>query len=137
MNEPEVRKLLLVIRNSYSGFDYDDDKVEIWTDLLRDVPFPLAQMNARNHIMDSKKPFPPTPGELAKPEESPDQIALYHDHMRESARSFIAERDTWKATPPPDHISNMMRLPEPERSEALREYARINRDRSIGETAST
>lgn len=137
MNEPEVRKIFMLIQNTNGSFDYDDDKVLIWVDLLREVPFEMAQRNLRQHLLNSN--YIPVPADIAKAEEGPSQIALYHDHLRDSAQTYIALWDSWQATaaPPPDEIKAIFRLPEPERSEALKEYARVNRDRLTGETAGT
>lgn len=111
MTESEVRKLFLVIQNSYNGFSYDDLKVAVWLDLLQEVPFSLAQKNLRAHIMDYSRPFPPAPGELARPEHEQDQLALYHDSLRDSAREHMANMDEWikTATPPPPHVKEAIR----------------------------
>lgn len=66
MNEIEVKKLFLIINNTYPNFPIDDIKITIWADLLRDVPFERAQSNLRSYVMDSNNKFPPHPGELAK-----------------------------------------------------------------------
>lgn len=70
MVQVEIRQLFLIILNTYSNFAYDDDKVEIWTDILKNVPFELAQRNLRTYIQNPANTFPPHPGALA---ESPTQ----------------------------------------------------------------
>jgi hypothetical protein len=66
MNEIEVKKLFLIINETYSNFSISDVKITIWADLLREVPFDRAQRNLRSYVMDSNNKFPPHPGELAK-----------------------------------------------------------------------
>ena len=66
MTEAEIRKLFLVIQNSYSGFSDDDFKVALWQQLLDDVTFELAQHNLRGYIRNPENKFPPHPGELAR-----------------------------------------------------------------------
>lgn len=65
MQEIEVRQLFLIILNTYHGFQFDDTKVKIWLDLLKDVPFDRAQRNLRNYIKNPSNQFPPHPGVLA------------------------------------------------------------------------
>jgi len=66
MNDIEVKKLFLIINETYSNFPISDVKITIWADLLREVPFDRAQRNLRSYVMDSNNKFPPHPGELAK-----------------------------------------------------------------------
>ncbi|MFD0682401.1 MULTISPECIES: hypothetical protein [unclassified Paenibacillus] len=127
MNESEVRKLFLVIQNTYNGFDYDDDKVAVWQDVLKETPFELAQRNLRAHILTVK--FPPVPSEIAMLEPESAQLAMYHAELRDSAQQYITKLDEWKQTAvgPPEEIIAIFRLPSEERAEALREYAKRDR----------
>jgi hypothetical protein len=141
VNKAEVTDLLKKIKRKYPTFRLPlDDLVELratvdeWHEDLENTPFDVAVRNLQKHS-DSGEDWPPSIGKLKRPLQTESDV--YHDFMKESAKSFIAEQESWKSTPPPEHIRNMMRLPEPERSEALREYARANRDRNASETAST
>lgn len=66
MREVEIRQLFLIILNTYSGFQYDDFKVAVWEELLRDTPFGLAQANLRRYIRNPENKYPPHPGVLAE-----------------------------------------------------------------------
>ncbi|WP_171653834.1 replicative helicase loader/inhibitor [Paenibacillus foliorum] len=109
MNESEVRKLFLVIQNTYNGFDYDDDKVAVWHDVLKETPFELAQRNLRAHILSVK--FPPVPAEIAMSEAEPEQLALYHEDLRTSAQQHLSNLEEWAktATPPPEHVRERLK----------------------------
>jgi hypothetical protein len=109
VNEPEVRQIFMLIQNTNGSFDYDDDKVLIWTDLLREVPFDLAQRNLRRHLLTNK--HIPVPAEISKPEPVPEQIALYHDHLRDSAQQHMVNLVEWQknSVVPPDEVRERMR----------------------------
>lgn len=117
MKESEVRQLFLVIQNAYNGFVYDDVKVQIWQDLLRDTPFSLAQRNLRAHILNPDEKFPPTPGQLARRLETLAQ-GRYIPNAEET-RLLLAERDRdWSnAVPMPEHLRGRFKLvPRTERT---------------------
>lgn len=65
MKETELIKLFATIQNTYSGFAFDRFKIQLWLDLLKNVPFELAQNNLRRYLMDPENKFPPHPGVLA------------------------------------------------------------------------
>lgn len=141
MNKAEVTELLKKIKRKYPVFrlpvdDFDEMRalVDDWLEDLQDTPFEVSTENLRRHS-DSGEDWPPSIGKLKRSLQT--EADVYHDYMRESARSFIAESSSWTASPPPDDIKAIFMLPEPERSEALREYARVNRDRLLGEKAGT
>lgn len=118
MEEVEVRQLFLIILNTYSGFQYDDDKVEIWVDILHDVPFELAQVNLRKYIRNAENKFPPHPGALAESavQRSDGPYVL----NAAETRLMLDERDreyNQKAIPMPDHIRERMKsLVQPKRA---------------------
>lgn len=62
MNKSEVKKLFLIINSCYPNFQYDEFKAEVWTDMLKDVPFETGQRNLRDHIAASR--FLPTPSDI-------------------------------------------------------------------------
>jgi hypothetical protein len=64
VNESQIRKVFLIIENTMP-FAYDDYKVELWRNLLQDVPFETAQANLRRYLLNPNNRFPPTPGQLA------------------------------------------------------------------------
>ncbi|WP_068773451.1 replicative helicase loader/inhibitor [Paenibacillus sp. FJAT-26967] len=66
MNEVEVRKIFLVIDNTFTGFSYDDFKVKLWQSILKEIPFELAEKNLMEYILHPDHRFPPTPGFLAR-----------------------------------------------------------------------
>ncbi|OXM84589.1 replicative helicase loader/inhibitor [Paenibacillus rigui] len=130
MNRADVLKLFLIMNNAYPNFTVDDTKVLAWMEFLGDTPFEQAKDNLISHIRTSR--YLPTVADLTKPlEPEPEQLALYHAGLRESAQQFLEQLDEWQATAvgPPEEIKAMMRLPIEERTEALREYARRNRAR--------
>ena len=105
MNESEVRKLFLIIENTYHGFSYDDMKVAIWLDLLRDVPFELAQRNLRKHIMTEK--FPPTVAELSR---KPEHDGPYIPGAEETRLMLEARDKEWsKAVPMPSGLKEKVK----------------------------
>lgn len=65
MKESELRILFLRIANFYSGFSYDDFKVEEWLELLRHVSFERAADNLAAYTLNPNNEFPPHPGILA------------------------------------------------------------------------
>lgn len=66
MKESQIRQLFLIIINTYSNFVYDDYKVELWREILDDVPYEMAQKNLWAYIRDPENKFPPHPGALAE-----------------------------------------------------------------------
>lgn len=62
----EVKKLFIILINTYPNFTQNEAKAAIWHDLLKDIPFERAQRNLRAYIMDGNNKYPPHPGELAK-----------------------------------------------------------------------
>lgn len=67
MKRDEVMQLFWVMNYTYPNFNADsEEKIDIWHDLLKDVPFERAQRNLRAYIMDANNKYPPHPGELAK-----------------------------------------------------------------------
>jgi hypothetical protein len=62
MNKMEVKQLFLIINNCYQNFLFDEIKINIWLDLLREIPFEVAQRNLRKHIKENK--FVPTPADI-------------------------------------------------------------------------
>jgi len=95
MIKADVMKLFLIIHKTYSvsGFKPGDDalRLELWCDLLKDVPFELAQANLRRYVLDPYNKFPPHPGVLA---ERPAQTAIGRDVPNaEETRQLLADRD--------------------------------------------
>jgi hypothetical protein len=119
VNEPEVRKLFMLIQNVYSGFIYDSVKVVIWQDLLHDVPFELAQRNLRTHIMNTDEKFPPHPGVIAR---RPEQEARGRCIPNAAeTRKMLKEMDEQAArslaSPVPEHLRGRFKI-EPPRIES-------------------
>lgn len=106
MTEIEVKKLFLIINNTYHGFVFDEHKVKIWSDLLRNVDFQLAQKNLRSHIMTEK--FPPTIADIAKKPEPKGPIP-----NAEETRLMLEQREReWKqkAVPMPEYVKERLKL---------------------------
>lgn len=73
MKETEIIQLFTVIQNTHSTFSFDRFKMELWLDLLQDVPFELAQANLRRYCLNPENKFPPHPGVLAEnPNQNPE-----------------------------------------------------------------
>jgi hypothetical protein len=104
VNEVSVRKLFLVIQNTYNAFVYDDMKVALWQDLLRDTSFERAQRNLRTYILNADNKFPPHPGILAEsPAEGSD--GRYIPNALETRKMLDALENIQKlAVPMPDHV---------------------------------
>jgi hypothetical protein len=139
VDRAETTELLQKINRRFRTFQLPADiekanaLIDEWYGDLKDTPYELAVENLRRHAAIDD--WPPSIARLIRPLQT--EADVYHDYMREAARSFIAESSSWTASPPPDDIKAIFRLPEPERSEALKEYARVNRDRLLGEKAGT
>lgn len=97
MNKLEVAKLYKDIKKRYSNFDASLQTVEEDLDMLRDIPYEVAQSNVRQHIMTSD--FPPKisqiRGRLGE--------QRYHERLKADTAEYFAERDAARAAavPPP------------------------------------
>lgn len=91
MVETDLKKLFLILVNTYPNFDATETKKAIWLDLLCDVTFENAQRNLRAHILNPENRFPPHPGILAeKPVQS--CIGNYVPNAEET-RLMLENRD--------------------------------------------
>jgi hypothetical protein len=54
----EVSKILAVLTAAYLNFGINEAKLQLWNELLMDVPYPLAQAAIKKYICES--PNPPT-----------------------------------------------------------------------------
>lgn len=88
----EVKKLFLILNNTYNGFSYDDIKAAIWHDLLQDIPFEEAQKSLRKHIKTSQ--YPPTIAEIIKPIKDPEHFVNY-DQLKTKTDQQLQLRDSW------------------------------------------
>lgn len=134
MDKAEVSQLLKKIKRRYPTFQLPADLAELramideWREDLQSTPIEVAVENLRRHS-DSGEDWPPSIGKLKRPLQT--EADLYHDRMRDSAKEHMSNLDEFERTadPPPDEIRAIFRLPDEERTEALREYvkrARIN-----------
>ena len=64
MTKAEVTKLLTIIAAMYPRFEISTLKVELWLDMIGDIPFKEAQMAVKKVMMTSE--FPPTVAEIRK-----------------------------------------------------------------------
>jgi len=64
MTKAETAKLLTLIAANYSKFDVPDIKVNLWFELLNDLPFNLVQTALKKVMLTS--PYPPTIADLRK-----------------------------------------------------------------------
>lgn len=62
MKKAETVKVMTTIAANYRNFDVDDFKVELWYDMLKDLPFPLVMASVKMVMMSSK--YPPTIAEI-------------------------------------------------------------------------
>lgn len=98
MNKLEVAKLYKVIKKRYRNFDASLQAVEEDLDMLKDIPYEVAQANFRQHIMTSD--FPPSisqiRGRLGE--------QLERERMRKKTEEHFANLNTWSASskPPPE-----------------------------------
>ncbi|UUZ93198.1 hypothetical protein LJK87_49895 [Paenibacillus sp. P25] len=132
MNKTEIIDLLIKIKRRFPSYRVPDEPEplqEMVDDLhgdLADVPMDTALENLRRYVR-SGKPFAPTIAELARPlEPEKTEQDYWHEKMRQSAREYLAEFEEMQknAAPPPEEIRRIMRPPDNERWEALREYAK-------------
>ncbi|MDF2651407.1 MAG: hypothetical protein K0Q73_7212 [Paenibacillus sp.] len=94
MNKAEVAKLFMIMTYSYPNFDYDETKVTIWYDFLKDYPFEHAQENLKNHINQSA--FQPTIADIKKlTRKDPDQYVDY-EKLRSETQYNLALMDEWQ-----------------------------------------
>lgn len=91
----------MIINKCYQNFPIDDDKVVIWSNFLKDIPFDKAQENLREHIRSSS--FVPTPADIIR--HDPNQF-IDHERQRQETLDRFAEMDEWerKAIPCPEHL---------------------------------
>lgn len=105
MREVEVRQLFFLIFHAYNSFEICDDKVTVWVDLLKDVPFTLAQSNLREYVSKIENKFPPHPGALAA---RPAQTAegRYIPNAEETRLMINQQKAEWAKTavPPPAEL---------------------------------
>jgi hypothetical protein len=100
----------LIILNAYNSFIYDDDKVAIWVEILKDVPFELAQANLRKYIRDPENKFPPHPGALAVTQ-TQYSSGPYIPNAEETLR-MLEEREVQfrlKGAAPPENLREVVR----------------------------
>lgn len=53
----EVSKLFAVLSAAYPRFDVDEVKLQLWYEMLKDIPYQLATLLVKKHICES--PYPP------------------------------------------------------------------------------
>lgn len=110
MKESEIRRLFLRIGNFYSGFAYDDFRVEEWRLLLEDVPFARASENLATYTLNPANTYPPHPGVLAS---SPIQQSSGPAILNaEETRLMLKNRDeeySKKAVPMPNHVKEAVK----------------------------
>jgi hypothetical protein len=54
----EVSKLFAVLAAAYPRFDVDDIKLKLWYEMLKDIPYMVAQTMVKKYICEN--PYPPT-----------------------------------------------------------------------------
>lgn len=64
MIKNEVAKMMAVLAKNYPKFDVDNGKLELWFELLGDIPYNIAQLTIKKIIMENQ--FPPTIAEIRK-----------------------------------------------------------------------
>lgn len=64
MSKAEIIKLLTIIAAMYSRFEINELKVNLWLDMIGDLPFKVAQLAVKKVMMTSE--FPPTVAEVRK-----------------------------------------------------------------------
>lgn len=64
MNEYEVSKLLAVLAAAFPRFEVDDMKVNVWHEMLGDIPYDVAQVAVKKLILENT--FPPSIAEVRK-----------------------------------------------------------------------
>jgi hypothetical protein len=64
MTKAEVTKLLTITAAMYPKFEISNIKIELWADLIGDIPFKVAQAALKKVMMTSE--FPPTVAEIRK-----------------------------------------------------------------------
>lgn len=54
----EISKLFAVLSAAYAKFEVDDIKLQLWYEMLADIPYSMAKLVVKKHICES--PYPPT-----------------------------------------------------------------------------
>lgn len=62
MNKSETIKLFSLIANAYDMFDVTEEKLELWSEMLKDQEFPNVLGNLKDHIQRGK--YPPSIADL-------------------------------------------------------------------------
>ncbi|MFD5022251.1 replicative helicase loader/inhibitor [Paenibacillus sp. NPDC058367] len=108
MNRAQVLWLLNYLSAAYRSFTIDPDEangvVNVWLEILEDVPFEAAQ-NATKRLCRIKTDFAPTPGEIYQ--ESLQKVEpSYYEALRleEQENKLLLEAYDQTAVPMPDDI---------------------------------
>lgn len=83
MTKSEIAKILAVLAASYSKFDVDDLKVQVWHEMLGDLDYKLVQVAVQKLILES--PYPPAIADIRK---QVVEITTPHDEKIDAATAW-------------------------------------------------
>ncbi|KPV60750.1 hypothetical protein QJ48_04315 [Paenibacillus sp. A3] len=143
MDRAEIAELLIKIKRRYPSYQVPENAEQLrglLDDLLgdlKDVPFERAEKNLHRHVQSGNR-FAPTIAELVQPlEPEVSEQERYYTSMRQAGQEYLEKVSEMEqtASPPPEEVRRIMRLPAAERWEALKKYA--DRKRHERDTART
>ncbi len=107
MVKAEVSKLLAIFAVAYPRFDVNDVKLQLWFEMLQDIPYELAQVTVKKLICERN--FPPTisdiraaVGDLLNPYSNEEDAGAAWGEVMRSVRNYGIYR-------PEEAISSMSR----------------------------
>lgn len=100
MNKSEVIDLFDVISSAMPNVEIKRGTVEVYTELLADMPYELARKNVLEHFKGSR--FMPTPSEVRN------GYTDAHERQKRETQAFIREQEARKPIPVPAHIKERM-----------------------------
>lgn len=100
MNKHEVIDLFDTISAVMPHAEFERPTIEIYADLLEDVPFKVARKNVMEHFKTSR--FLPTPAEIRG------GYTDAHDRIKRETQAFIREQEQRKPIPVPAEVKARM-----------------------------
>lgn len=100
MNKNEVIDLFKVISAAMPHTEIERPTIDIYAELLTDVPFEVARKNVVEHFRTNR--FLPTPSEVRN------GYTDAHERQKRETQAFIREQEQRKPIPVPAHIKERM-----------------------------
>lgn len=94
-----------MITTAYPTVELTDERMLLWAQMLKDMPFLRAQMNLREHILSSR--FPPTIADIVRQ----DMVqSINYEMQRQETIAMFDEMKRWEeqAVPLPERLRPKM-----------------------------